>query len=120
MHLSEVEIAAFFEHYVFFVQIILFLQPLEKANDSVAQLVEQYTFNVWVLGSSPSGITKKSESEVRARLAQMDLQTRIFFTRISKAILFQTSALRFFPDSDFRLLSVTRTQTSDSKLSLRL
>jgi hypothetical protein len=26
--------------------------------DSVAQLVEQYTFNVWVLGSSPSGITK--------------------------------------------------------------
>ena len=29
-----------------------------KSNDSVAQLVEQYTFNVWVLGSSPSGITK--------------------------------------------------------------
>ena len=26
-------------------------------NDSVAQLVEQYTFNVWALGSSPSGIT---------------------------------------------------------------
>ena len=24
----------------------------------VAQLVEQYTFNVWALGSSPSGITK--------------------------------------------------------------
>ena len=29
-------------------------------NDSVAQLVEQYTFNVWVLGSNPSGITSKS------------------------------------------------------------
>ena len=29
-----------------------------KENDSVAQLVEQYTFNVWVLGSNPSGITK--------------------------------------------------------------
>ena len=28
-----------------------------KGNDSVAQLVEQYTFNVWVLGSSPSQIT---------------------------------------------------------------
>ena len=28
-------------------------------QDSVAQLVEQYTFNVWVLGSSPSGITQK-------------------------------------------------------------
>src|SRR5580698_6889516 len=31
-------------------------------NDSVAQLVEQYTFNVWVLGSSPSGITNKVEA----------------------------------------------------------
>jgi hypothetical protein len=29
-----------------------------KTYDSVAQLVEQYTFNVWVLGSNPSGITK--------------------------------------------------------------
>ncbi len=29
----------------------------KKRDDSVAQLVEQYTFNVWVLGSSPSGIT---------------------------------------------------------------
>ena len=28
-------------------------------DDLVAQLVEQYTFNVWVLGSSPSQITKK-------------------------------------------------------------
>ncbi len=25
----------------------------------VAQLVEQYTFNVWVLGSNPSGATTK-------------------------------------------------------------
>ena len=30
-------------------------------NDSVAQLVEQYTFNVWVLGSNPSGITKEAD-----------------------------------------------------------
>ena len=29
-----------------------------KGTDSVAQLVEQYTFNVRVLGSNPSGITK--------------------------------------------------------------
>ena len=28
-----------------------------KENDSVAQLVEHYTFNVVVLGSNPSGIT---------------------------------------------------------------
>ena len=34
------------------------LKEIEN-TDSVAQLVEQYTFNVWVLGSSPSGITKK-------------------------------------------------------------
>ena len=26
-------------------------------NELVAQLVEQYTFNVWVLGSSPSQFT---------------------------------------------------------------
>ena len=31
----------------------------KKKDDSVAQLVEQYTFNVWVLGSSPSRITSK-------------------------------------------------------------
>ena len=30
-----------------------------EKSDSVAQLVEQYTFNVWVLGPSPSGITVK-------------------------------------------------------------
>ena len=40
---------------------MIFCIPLQsqsqKGNDSVAQLVEQYTFNVWVLGSSPSGIT---------------------------------------------------------------
>ena len=29
-------------------------------HDLVAQLVEQYTFNVWVLGSSPNGITFKT------------------------------------------------------------
>jgi hypothetical protein len=29
--------------------------------DSVAQLVEQYTFNVWVLSSSLSGITRAFE-----------------------------------------------------------
>ena len=31
-------------------------------GDSVAQLVEQYTFNVWVLGSNPSQVTKKTIS----------------------------------------------------------
>jgi hypothetical protein len=38
---------------------LIFALPFKKtvSVDSVAQLVEQYTFNVWVLGSSPSGIT---------------------------------------------------------------
>ena len=31
-----------------------------KRFDPLAQLVEQYTFNVWVLGSSPKRITQKS------------------------------------------------------------
>ncbi len=34
-----------------------------KFNDSLAQLVEQYTFNVWALGSNPRGITKKVHFE---------------------------------------------------------
>ena len=37
----------------------LFLHSPKKGRlELVAQLVEQYTFNVWALGSSPSGITK--------------------------------------------------------------
>ena len=36
-----------------------FCTPFKKGDDLVAQLVEQYTFNVWVLGSSPSRITKR-------------------------------------------------------------
>lgn len=32
--------------------------------DSVAQLVEQYTFNVWVLGSNPSGITEHGQGSI--------------------------------------------------------
>gem|GEM_PF-4697973 len=35
------------------------LKDNESIEDLVAQLVEQYTFNVWALGSSPSRITKK-------------------------------------------------------------
>jgi hypothetical protein len=36
---------------------LIFALPITKREDLVAQLVEQYTFNVWALGSSPSGIT---------------------------------------------------------------
>lgn len=41
--------------------------PVSGVQDSVAQLVEQYTFNVWVLGSSPSGITKERKSHKALR-----------------------------------------------------
>ena len=37
----------------------LYLHPRFDKYDLVAQLVEQYTFNVWVLGSKPSQVTKK-------------------------------------------------------------
>ena len=40
------------------------VRRIKKQHDSVAQLVEQYTFNVWVLGSNPSGITKNKNTEL--------------------------------------------------------
>ena len=40
----------------------LFLHPYKK--ELVAQLVEQYTFNVWVLGSSPSQFTNTPQKGV--------------------------------------------------------
>ena len=36
----------------------------ESGDDSLAQLVEHYTFNVVVLGSSPRGITIKAFSAI--------------------------------------------------------
>ena len=37
---------------------IFALRKKKRLEELVAQLVEQYTFNVWVLGSSPSQFTK--------------------------------------------------------------
>ena len=53
----------FLKTFDFYVERCIFAPPESnrKGNDFVAQLVEQYTFNVWVLGSSPSGITKKPQ-----------------------------------------------------------
>ncbi|CDT27256.1 hypothetical protein BN1088_50003 [Sphingobacterium sp. PM2-P1-29] len=48
-----------------------------KRKDSVAQLVEQYTFNVWVLGSNPSGITKKSFTECEAFFVSNGMRTEV-------------------------------------------
>ncbi len=38
---------------------VVYLQPLKKRNDQVAQLVEHLPFKERVLGSSPSPVTKK-------------------------------------------------------------
>ncbi len=37
-----------------------FNKLFNEVADLVAQLVEQYTFNVWVLGSNPSQVTSKN------------------------------------------------------------
>ena len=51
----KIKVAIYLDSFI----LSLFLHSSKgKRSDSVAQLVEQYTFNVWALGSSPSGITK--------------------------------------------------------------
>lgn len=45
-------------------------------NDSVAQPVEHYTFNVGVLGSNPSGIT---ETKVKRHQSRSSFNTRAAF-----------------------------------------
>jgi hypothetical protein len=49
---------------------------LQKVNDSVAQLVEHYTFNVGVLGSNPSGITL---TQVKWHQSRSSFNTRAVF-----------------------------------------
>ena len=49
---------------------------LQKVNDSVAQLVEHYTFNVGVLGSNPSGIT--NDLSKSSKTAQVLILGRFF------------------------------------------
>ena len=59
--------------------LFLFLHS-QNGNDSVAQLVEQYTFNVWALGSSPSGITGFTSKIMKAALvAAFSLGKRVAF-----------------------------------------
>ena len=49
---------------------------LQKVNDSVAQLVEHYTFNVGVLGSNPSGITDRL---IKVKQSRSSFNTRAVF-----------------------------------------
>ena len=60
----------------------VFLHSQKTRDDSVAQLVEQYTFNVWVLGSSPSGITNHAVAwfsllrKAQARCAKLSVSNK--------------------------------------------
>ncbi len=59
--------------------------------DSVAQLVEQYTFNVWVLGSNPSGITNSSFISIKTlKTARFEGFLFSFCFNISKFLHFST------------------------------
>jgi hypothetical protein len=54
-----------------------------KLIDSLAQLVEQYTFNVWALGSNPRGITK--ETRFQQEMGFFFLMTfKIYFDKLEK------------------------------------
>ena len=69
----------------------MFSQFHKIANDSVAQLVEQYTFNVWVLGSSPSGITKEKAiafAKAMAFFTQKNNYNYRFRSSVGRAIHF--------------------------------
>jgi hypothetical protein len=75
----------------------LFLRSPKKhlgLFDSVAQLVEQYTFNVWVLGSSPSGITDKFRSlQVNGFEGFFSSFAIVFFAAVSLNCLFFSTIL---------------------------
>jgi hypothetical protein len=62
-------------------------------------LVEQYTFNVWVLGSSPSGIT---ETKVKRHQSRSSYITRAAF-------LFLGNSYRLKQTQTFCEYSVNRT-----------
>ena len=59
-------------------QVLIFALPITKRDDLVAQLVEQYTFNVWALGSSPSRITKKVLAAMRGLFIWSSFQEIVF------------------------------------------
>ncbi len=56
------------------------LEILQK--DLVAQLVEQYTFNVWALGSSPSQITSWDKLEISQLVPFFLLSNSLFIIHI--------------------------------------
>jgi hypothetical protein len=56
-----------FERFLATEKRLKFLKKNSDLYDSLAQLVEQYTFNVWVLGSSPRGITITENNGNKAR-----------------------------------------------------
>ncbi len=58
---------------------IIFAALFQTSVDSVAQLVEHYTFNVVALGSNPSGITKNEKPT--------SIEVGFLFYKITKSLL---------------------------------
>ena len=54
-------------------------------NDSVAQLVEQMTLNHWVVGSSPTGVTRQSGKTLQ--IAETKTVSAIFVIPLSGRIV---------------------------------
>jgi hypothetical protein len=72
-----------FERFLASEKWLKFLKKNSDLHDSLAQLVEQYTFNVWVLGSSPRGITSETTKVYGEKLVPMESKLR---KAISKSI----------------------------------
>ncbi len=66
---------------------------VKAKQDSVAQPVEQYTFNVWVLGSNPSGITESHSIEWLFSLKPTKIKDLHQFYRIFKSIQIQINTI---------------------------
>jgi hypothetical protein len=56
----------------------IFAPALIKSTDSVAQSVEHNTFNVGVLGSSPSGITKNDKKPLFSKGFFLPIKLKIY------------------------------------------
>ena len=64
------------------------------SNDSVAQLVEQMTLNHWVVGSSPTGVTKPN-GKIK-QIAETKTVSAIFVISLSGRIMHVVGVSGFF------------------------
>lgn len=67
-------------------------QRKSRANDSVAQLVEQMTLNHWVVGSSPTGVTIKDHRKWKT-VENQTFSTVFIFAQTAKIGISEHSAV---------------------------